>query len=121
MFTNNPDPLVDAEAEHRGHAVIEQVIADLKASALAHLPSGSFAANAAWVVCASIAFNLTRAFGVTAGGALAKAETATIRLRLINIPARVASSARRVLLHLPRDWLWEQHWLTAWHRTLSAA
>jgi hypothetical protein len=46
---------------HRGHAIIEQVHADLKNSALAHLPSGTFTANAAWLVLAVLAFNLTRA------------------------------------------------------------
>src|SRR5437867_2027987 len=51
---------LDAEAAHRGHAIIEQVIADLKNSAIAHLPSGAFAENGAWLVCAAIAFNLTR-------------------------------------------------------------
>lgn len=121
VFTNNPDPLVEAEVTHRAHAVIEQVIADLKASALAHLPSGKFNANAAWLVAAAIAFNLTRAVGVLAGGKLRKAETATIRARLINVPARVASSARRIMLHLPRDWIWAEHWLNAWRScTVSA-
>jgi hypothetical protein len=38
------------EAEHRDHAVVEQVIADLKDQALAHFPSGQFYANAAWTV-----------------------------------------------------------------------
>jgi hypothetical protein len=52
---------VAADKTHRGHAIIEQVHADLKNSALAHLPSGKFAANAAWLVLAVIAFNLTRA------------------------------------------------------------
>ena len=51
---------VTADKTHRGHAIIEQVNADLKHSALAHLPSGIFTANAAWLVCAVIAFNLTR-------------------------------------------------------------
>jgi len=49
--------MLDAEASHRDHAIIEQVIADLNDSALAHLPSGKFTANAAWLVCAAIAFN----------------------------------------------------------------
>ena len=52
-----------ADKTHRHHAVIEQVHADLKNSALAHLPSGVFSANAAWLVLAVIAFNLTRAAG----------------------------------------------------------
>jgi Transposase DDE domain group 1 len=93
VFTDNTEPLVAAEAQHRGHAIIEQVIADLKNSAMAHLPSGKFTANAAWLVCAQIAFNLTRAIGVVAGGRFTRATTATIRARIIAIPARIARSA----------------------------
>lgn len=121
LITDSAAPLVEAESTHRGHAVIESVFADLKASALAHLPSGVFAANAAWLVCAAIAFNLTRALGRLAGGALSKAETATIRARIINIPARVARSARRITLHLPERWLWATSWLTAWRHALAPA
>ena len=63
VFTDSPLPMLDAEADHRRHAIVEQVIADLKNSALAHLPSGNFAANSAWLVLAAMAFNLTRAAG----------------------------------------------------------
>jgi hypothetical protein len=64
FFTTTPREVADTVAVdkiHRGHAIIEQVHADLKDSALAHLPSGKFNANAAWLVLAVIAFNLTRA------------------------------------------------------------
>lgn len=101
---------VTADKTHRGHAIIEQVHADLKHSALAHLPSGSFAANSAWLVLAVIAFNLTRAVATLSGTGLAKATTATIRRKLITVPARIASSARRVTLHLPAAWPWEHPW-----------
>ena len=119
LFTDNPAPLVQAESTHRGHAIIEQVIADLKNSALAHLPSGQFAANAAWLVCAAIAFNLTRALGVIAGGTLTKATTATIRTRIINLPARIARSARRLRLRLPQDWTWQPHWQRLWTAVMT--
>ena len=102
-FTNSAEPMLTAEAHHRDHAIIEQVIADLKDSALAHFPSGKFNANAAWLACAVIAYNLARAAGVAAGGQLARARTATIRSRLINIPARVAYSAGTYTLHLPAN------------------
>ena len=102
---------VAADKTHRGHAIIEQVHADLKNSALAHLPSGKFTANAAWLVLAVMAFNLTRAAATITGPALAKATTATIRRKLITVPARVASSARRVTLHLPTGWPWRDAWL----------
>jgi len=110
--TSSPEVLgtVDADKTHRGHAIIEQVHADLKNSALAHLPSGSFNANAAWLVLAVMAFNLTRAAATLTGPALAKSTTATIRRKLIAVPARVASSARRLTLHLPTGWPWETAW-----------
>lgn len=101
---------VAADATHRKHAIIEQVNADLKNSALAHLPSGHFGANSAWLVAAVMAYNLTRAAGVIASGTFAKARTATIRAKLVNIPARIASSARRICLHLPEAWPWQKAW-----------
>jgi hypothetical protein len=110
VFTNTPLPMVQAEHCHRGHAIVEQVIADLKDGPIAHLPSGSFTANGAWLVCAAIAFNLLRAAGCLASAFHAKATTGTIRTQLITIPARIASSARRILLHLPTDWRWEHPW-----------
>jgi Transposase DDE domain group 1 len=117
VFTDSPLPMLQAEAAHRGHAIVEQVIADLKNSALAHLPSGTFTANAAWLVLAAIAFNLTRAAGALASAFHAHATTATIRAHLINVPARLARSARRLILHLPRDWPWEHDWTELFTRT----
>jgi hypothetical protein len=101
---------VTADKTHRGHAVIEQVHADLKNSALAHLPSGKFAANAAWLVLAVIAFNLTRAAATLTGPTLTKTTTATIRRRLITVPGRAARRARRLVLHLPAGWPWRHEW-----------
>ncbi len=125
FFTTAPKETLDtvaADATHRGHAIIEQVHADLKGAALAHLPSGRFAANAAWLVLAVIAFNLTRAAAVMASTGpvarsdLAKAATATVRRKLIHVPARVASSARRVTLHLPLAWPWHEAWTRLFDR-----
>src|SRR5450830_2153057 len=110
FFTTTDLDTVTADQVHRRHAVIENVHADLKNSALAHLPSGIFTANAAWLVCAIIAFNLTRAAATTAGPALARATTATIRRKLIAVPARLATTARRVHLHLPARWPWADAW-----------
>lgn len=110
FFTTSTLDTVTADKTHRGHAVIEQVNADLKNSALAHLPSGVFTANAAWLVLAVLAFNLTRAAATITGTGLAKATTATIRRKIVSIPARIASSARRLTLHLPRSWPWQQQW-----------
>ncbi len=106
VFTNSPLPMLQAEADHRRHAIIEQVIADLKSGPLAHLPSGKFMANSGWLVLAAMAFNLTRAVGVLAGGRHGKAVTATIRAQLISIAGRVTRSARRSMLRLPINWPW---------------
>ena len=113
--TTSPEQMdiVAADKTHRGHAIIEQVAhppADLKNSALAHLPSGKFTANAAWLVLAVMAFNLTRAAATITGTDLAKATTATIRRKLITVPARIAHSARRITMHLPMAWPWESAW-----------
>ncbi len=110
VFTNSPLLMLAAEAAHRGHAIIEQVIAELKDGPLAHLPSGTFNANAAWLVLASIAFNLTRTAGTLASRLHAKARLATLRAQLINVPARLARSARHLTLHLPAGWPWRPAW-----------
>jgi hypothetical protein len=101
VFTNSTEPMLTAEAHHRDHAIVEQVIADLKSSALHHFPSGRYDANGAWLGCAVIAYNLTRAIGTLAGGKHRKARTVTVRTDLINTPARVAYSALTYTLHLP--------------------
>jgi hypothetical protein len=119
FFTTADPAILDtvaADKSHRGHAVIEQVHADLKSAALAHFPSGVFTANAAWLVLAVIAFNLTRAAGTLAAPDLARATTATIRRKLVTVPARVATSARRIILHLPQGWPWETAWTALFER-----
>jgi hypothetical protein len=112
FFTTSTLDTISADKTHRGHAIIEQVHADLKNSALAHLPSGKFTANAAWLVLAVMAFNLTRAAATLADTTMAKATTATIRRKVVHVPARIASSARRLTLHLPTAWPWENAWTT---------
>ncbi|MEU4164991.1 IS1380 family transposase [Actinoplanes sp. NPDC026670] len=107
VLTDSPFTLVQAEAQHRQHAIIEQVNADLIAGPLAHLPSGRFSANDAWLTCAAIAHNLTRTAGHLAAGAHANARTASIRTRIINVAARLAHRARTVHLHLPEHWPWQ--------------
>ena len=119
VFTDSPQPMLQAEITHRQHAVIEQVNADLKAGPLAHLPSGSFAANSAWLVLATMAFNLTRAAGALASVFHAKATTGTIRAHLIAVPARLARSARRLHLHLPERWPWQAAWTQLFDATLG--
>jgi hypothetical protein len=120
VFTDSPLTLVQAEKTHREHAIIEQVIADFKSGPLAHLPSGSFAANSAWLVLAAMAFNLTRAAGCLASAFHARATTGTIRDQLINVPTRLAHSARKQVLHLPQRWPWKQAWQHLFDLTMGA-
>jgi hypothetical protein len=110
VFSDSPLTLIQAEKTHRAHAIIEQVHADLKNRPRAHLPSRSFQANSAWLVMAAIAFNLTRAAGCLASAFHAHTTTGTIRAQLINVPARLAHSARTLRLHLPTSWPWEPAW-----------
>jgi len=117
VFTDSAESMLAAEATHRDYAIVEKVIAELKNGPLAHLPSGRINANAAWLVLAAIAFNLTRAAGTLASRFHARATTATIRTHVIAVPARIARSARRLRLHLPVRWPWE----TAWQAMFTAA
>ena len=118
-FTDSTLRPVETEATHRGHAITEQVIADLKNNALAHLPSGRFTANAAWLALAALAFNLTRAAGALASRTHTRATTPTVRRHLVAIPARLARSARGQTLHLPERWPWHDA-ATALFDTLHA-
>jgi hypothetical protein len=118
VFTNSPFELIQAEQQHRGHAIVEQVFADLFDGPLAHLPSGDFNANAAWLTLAAITHNLTRATGCLAGAFHAKARGATLRRRLINVPARLARSGHgHLTLHLPRHWPWQQAFMNIFDLT----
>ncbi|MFF1569935.1 IS1380 family transposase [Streptomyces sp. NPDC058293] len=111
FFTDQPAATLQAEREHRHHAVVEQVIADSKAGALAHLPSGHFHANAAWLTLWAMTYNLLRAAGSLASAFHAKATTATLRAHLIQVPVRIARSARRITLHPPYNWPWQHAWI----------
>src|SRR6266700_1745724 len=91
--------VVQAEEHHRDHAQVEQVFADLTDGPLAHLPSGSFPANAACLACA-------------------KARAATLRRDLIAVAARIARHGRgEITMHLPEDW----HRQTEWMNLFEAA
>ena len=111
LFTDSPFEMIQAEAHHRDHAIVEQVFADLTSGPLAHLPSGHFPANAAWLALAAICHNLTRAAGCLAGAFFAKARGATIRGQLIAVAARIARHGRgHITMHLPEG----GHRQTAW-------
>jgi len=112
VFTDSPFELVQAEGQHRDHAIVEQVFADVTSGPLAHMPSGVFTANAAWLAIAAMAHNLVRAGGALASLPCAKARAATIRRDLIAVAARTARHGRgHITLHLPEGWHRQQEWL----------
>jgi DDE family transposase len=113
VFTDSPFVMLQAEEQHRDHAQVEQVLADWTDGPLAHLPSGSFPANAAWLALAAISHNLLRAAGSLASLAYAKARGATIRRDLIDVAARTARHGRgHITLHLPAGWHREHEWIS---------
>jgi hypothetical protein len=113
VFTDSPFELVQAEGQHRDHAIVEQVFADVTSGPLAHMPSGVFAANAAWLSIAAMAHNLLRTAGALASLPFARARAATIRRDLIAVAARTARHGRgHLTLHLPDGWHREHEWLS---------
>ncbi len=107
VFTDSPLSMLAAEKAHRAHAIIESSIAELKDNALTHLPSGKFQANAAWLALAVITHNLARALAALAGAGHTRERMATLRRKLISIPARLAFSARKLRIHAPQSWRWQ--------------
>jgi hypothetical protein len=106
FVTNRPGDMVEVEADHRRHAVVEQRIAELKSAGLAHLPSGKFMANAAWLALTVMAHNLARAVGRLAGPSPEKATVSTLQRVIFTVPGRLVTSGRRRCLRLPAGWPW---------------
>ena len=119
FITDRDGDTLDLEADHRRHAEIENAIRDLKYGVgLNHLPSGRFAANAAWLAVQVLAHNLAR---WTARIALeeAVATTKTLRRRFFSLAGRLTRKARHLTLHLPRRWPWEAQFSSALARLRS--
>jgi hypothetical protein len=112
FITNSTLTTVEADRLHRGHAIVEQVIAELKGGPLAHLPSGRFTANHAWLQFAVIAHNLSRAAATAAG--FGRARMSTLLRVIVATPARLATTGRRLVMHLPAHWPWAEAWTRLW-------
>ena len=113
FLTNRTDEIAIVEAEHRDHAAVEQVIADLKDQALAHFPSGHFYANAAWTVLAALAHNLLRWTQPLGLPDTTIRAARSLRRRFLAVPGRLTSHARGWTLHLPARWPWQQDFIEA--------
>jgi hypothetical protein len=110
--TNRTVPTLVADTDHRDHATIELVIRDLKDQALAHFPSGQFAANSAWTVIAALAHNLGR-WSTLIGLPARPVQTANKRRHhLLRIPGRLTRTSRRWTLRLPSRWPWQHDFTT---------
>jgi hypothetical protein len=116
FITNRDQDIALVEAEHRDHAVVEQVISDLKDQALAHFPSGHFHANAAWTVLGALAHNLLRWTQLLGLPDTTIRAARTLRRRLLQIPGRLTRHARGWTLHLPARWPWHGDYINALNR-----
>jgi hypothetical protein len=116
LITNRDEDITLVEAEHREHAVVEQVIADLKDQALAHFPSGHFHANGAWTVLAALAHNMLRWTQLLGLPDTTVRAAATLRRRLLQVPGRLTRHARGWTLHLPARWPWHGDYINALNR-----
>ena len=116
FLTNRDQDIALVEAEHREHAVVEQVIADLKEQALRHFPSGHYAANGAWTVLAALAHNLLRWTQLLGVPDTTVRAARTLRRRLLQIPGRLTRHARGWTLHLPARWPWHGDYINALNR-----
>jgi hypothetical protein len=123
FITSRAEELGLVEGEHRDHAVVEQVIADLKDQALAHFPSGDFNANGAWTVLAALAHNLLRWTQLIGMPDSTIRAARTLRRRLLHLAGRLTRHGRSWTLHLPARWPWHGDYLDALNRirTLPAA
>ena len=111
------------ELRHRQHARVEDRIRELKATGLRNLPCQSFWANAAWleiVLAAADLVTWARLIGFGDHPALARAEIATFRYRILHVAARITRSARQVRLRIDATWRWASAIATAWQHLRTA-
>ena len=112
-ITDREGETLELEADHRRHAEIENAIRDLKYGVgLNHLPSGRFPANAAWLAVQVIAHNLAR-WTARIGLGEQIVTTKTLRRRFFSLAGRLTRSARRLTLHLPQGWPWQNQFNSA--------
>ena len=113
FITDRDGDTLELEADHRRHAEIENAIRDLKYGVgLNHLPSGRFPANAAWLAVQTMAHNLAR-WTTRIGLGEQLATTKTLRRRFFSLAGRITHSARRLTLHLPQHWPWQNQFSSA--------
>ena len=114
FITDRDGETLELEADHRRHAEIENATRDLKyEEGLNDLPSGRYRRQ-------------RRLTGGTGDGARPgpldsplsawvrrSVTTMTLRRRVFALAGRITRSARRLTLHLPRRWPWEERFSRA--------
>ena len=111
---STPDQAAAAEHWYRHRTTVENIFRDGKhGAALRHLPSGYPAVNTAWMwgalLAGTMAAWLHQLTATTAGEDIlaghgvrgGKAMIATLRHRLIAVPARLTHHGRQLILRLP--------------------
>jgi hypothetical protein len=112
FLTDVTGEATEIDAFHRNHAVTELDIRDLKEGAgMEHCPSGSFAANGAWLSCAVLAHNLLRWTQLLGGlDNLAEghrpAAARTVRTHFVSMPGRLVNRSGTPTLRAPTAWPW---------------
>jgi hypothetical protein len=104
---------------HRSHAGVEDQVRQGKAMGLRNLPSKAWTVNRGWILAANIAADLTawtRLLGLHDQPDLAHAEPDTLRYRILHLPAKLATHARRRTLSIPDTWPWAEAFALCWHR-----
>jgi hypothetical protein len=114
LEVSEPGQAAAVEHWYRHRTTIENIFRDSKhGAALRHLPSGYAEVNTAWMwgalLAASMAAWLHQLTAATAGQAIpaghgvrgGKAMIATLRRRLISVPARLIRHGRQLILRLP--------------------
>jgi len=115
--------LPDLELRHRRRARAEDRIRNAKDTGLRNLPLHDFAQNQIWCAIATLAGELTAWMQMLAlhGHEARRWEPKRLRLRIFTIPAALARTGRRILLHLALKAPWAQVVHDAVHRLRALA
>ena len=118
IATNTPGHQLQwLDARHRGHTHVESAIRRAKALTLNLMPSVKFALNQAWCTLLALAVDLARWLQLLAtDGKAERAEPATLRTALFDIPAKLAAHAHRRELKFDPAWPQTQAIVEAWER-----
>ena len=107
------------DALHRAHAGVEDRVRTNKAMGLRNLPSKDWTVNQGWALAANLAADLdawTRLLGLHDQPDLVHAEPDTLRYRILHLPAKLATHARRKILSIPDTWPWADAFALCWQR-----